>query len=289
MYPAPQEITTEVFATLPSSLRAQPGRQAVWGGAPRDSFLEGPVFDRKGELHCANVPYGQILRVDRNGRVSVCASYDGEPNGLAVSADGRFFVCDYRHGVMVASDGVVTPLVARFRAERFKGVNDLTFARNGDLYFTDQGETGLHDPAGRIFRLCVDGTLDMVLSGIPSPNGLALTDDDRTLLVAVTRANAIWRVPLLTGGAVGRVGTFIQLSGGIGPDGMAVDSAGRIAVAHLGIGSVWVFQSSGEPIFRVRSVEGRGTTNVAFDPRDERDLYITEADSGSVLRARLPA
>ena len=62
----------------------------------------------------------------------------------------------------------------RANGERFKGVNDLVFASNGDLYFTDQGQTGLHDPTGRLFRLRQSGKLELVLDGIPSPNGMQL-------------------------------------------------------------------------------------------------------------------
>jgi hypothetical protein len=38
-------------------------------------------------------------------------------------------------------------------SESFKGLNDLHFAMNGDLYFTDQGQTGCIDPTGRVFAL----------------------------------------------------------------------------------------------------------------------------------------
>lgn len=57
------------------------------------------------------------------------------------------------------------------------------------------------------------------------------------MYLAVTRANALWRVPLLADGRVFKVGTFIQLSGGLGrPDGLAIDIAGNLIVAHVGLG-----------------------------------------------------
>ena len=55
--------------------------------------------------------------------------------------------------------GAVSPVVTGPSKERFKGVNDLIFAANGDLYFTDQGQTGLHDPTGRVFRYSASGQL----------------------------------------------------------------------------------------------------------------------------------
>ena len=66
----------------------------------------------------------------------------------------------------------VQPWLERSALDRFKGVNDLVFARNGDLYFTDQCLTGLHDPTGALYRLRSNGQLDKLLGNIPSPNSI---------------------------------------------------------------------------------------------------------------------
>jgi gluconolactonase len=164
----------------------------------------------------------------------------------------------------------------------------LHFAKNGDLYFTDQGESGLHDPTGRLWRLRANGRLDLLLDNVPSPNGLILTPDEGILYLAVTRGNAVWRVPLHPDGSVGRVGIFIQMSGGMGPDGMAMDSDGNLAVCHVGMGSVWLFSKFGRPLNELRSCAGHATTNAAFGGPDGRTLYITESETGTILMARAP-
>ncbi|RPH57532.1 hypothetical protein EHM82_01090, partial [bacterium] len=120
----------------------------------------------------------------------------------------------------------------------------LVFASNGDLYFTDQGQTGLHDPTGRVYRLSADGRLDCLLDTIPSPNGLVLNRSENVVFVAVTRANAIWIVPMTERGGVSKVGLFVQLPCP-GPDGMALDEKGSIAVAHPGLGVVWLHVLAG--------------------------------------------
>jgi hypothetical protein len=96
------------------------------------------------------------------------------------------------------------------------------------------------------------------------------------LLVAVTRGNCIWRIPLLPDGTTTKVGVFIQLTGGVGPDGLALDAVGNLAVAHAGLGSVWIFDPFGEPLWRIRSCTGRLTTNLAYGGADGRSLFITE-------------
>jgi gluconolactonase len=290
MYAAPPDIATRLFTELPPELRLT-GRDSAWlhGRGPMHSFLEGPAIDRDGHLWLTDIPHGRLFRVAPDGNWTVALEYDGEPNGLAIHRDGRVFIADHRRGLLVLDprSGTLDVALPRVRREGFKGLNDLTFASNGDLYFTDQGQTGLHDPTGRVFRLCAaSGHVDCLLDNVPSPNGLALTRDERTLHVCVTRANQIWRVPLDEDGGVGRVGVFVQMSGGLGgPDGMAMDAEDNLAVAHVGLGTVWLFSRLGEPMARLRAPRGLSTTNLCYGGPEGRTLFMTESETGSVLVA----
>ena len=253
------------------------------------SFLEGPCFDSQANLWVADIPFGRIFRITPTGEWDLIVKYDGWPNGLKFHADGRLIIADYRHGLLAldVESQRITPLVTHHVSQRFKGVNDLTFASNGDIYFTDQGQTGLHDPSGAVYRMNADGKLQQLLAGIPSPNGLALSEDQNFLFVAVTRDNAIWRVPLVEGG-VSKVGKFIQLSGGTGPDGIAIDNDGNLYVAHQGLGCVWQFDRRGEAKYRIDSSRGDWTTNLAIHPQHPNEIYITESQTGCVLKATIP-
>lgn len=294
MFAPPPVIETAVFTRLPERYRS-PERRSEWleeqpAGNPSHSLLEGPSFDRGGNLYCVDVPFGRVFRISPAGDWTLITEYDGEPNGLKIHKDGRIFIADYKNGIMLLDpdSGAVTPVLQRVHLERLKAVNDLVFARNGDIYFTDQGLTGLHDPSGRVFCLRADGRVDCLLDNVPSPNGVALNPSENQLYVAVTRANSVWRVPLMGQGRVAKVQNFIQLSGGGGPDGLAVDAAGNIAVAHIGLGVVWLFTARGEPAYRIQSCAGLHNTNLAYGGPDNRSLYITESESGSILRAELP-
>jgi gluconolactonase len=293
MFAPPPIIKAEVFARIPENLRKS-GKHSDWidnqpGLTHTHSFLEGPSFDLDGNLYCVDIAYGRVFTISTDGTFNVVAEYDGWPNGLKIDKAGKIFIADYKHGIMQLDPktGQVDVVLERYRAERFKGVNDLVFASNGDMYFTDQGLTGLHDPSGRVFRFGVNGVLDCLLENIPSPNGLVLSKDESALYLAVTRANAVWRIPFMPDGGVAKVGLYIQMSGGSGPDGMALDSEGGIAVAHVGFGAVWHFSPRGEPISRIESCEGLLTTNVAFGGINNCELYITESATGTILRAGL--
>jgi gluconolactonase len=205
-------------------------------------------------------------------------------------ADGTIAVADYKQGILSLDpgSGTITPIVSRYRSERLKGPNDLIVARNGDIYFTDQGQTGLHDPTGRVFRLRANGQMDCILSNGPSPNGLVLTPDEKFLFVAMTRDNSVWRLPVLPDGTTMKVGRFSQYFGTIGPDGMAVDSESNVFVAHASLGSIFVHNRYGELIARIASCRGRMVTNLAFGGPDRKTIFITESETGSVLAADWP-
>ncbi|MCA0425093.1 MAG: SMP-30/gluconolactonase/LRE family protein [Proteobacteria bacterium] len=291
----PTEIATRVFTRIPdtySKLRRSTWADANRGGQAIGSFLEGPSFDRNGNLYVCDIPFGRVFRISPSGGWALIAEYDGWPNGLKIHRDGRIFITDYKRGIVTLDPetGIVTPVLENVGSEAFKGVNDLIFAPNGDLYFTDQGQTGLQDATGRVYRYGVDGRLTCLINTVPSPNGIAFNDDASSLFIAVTRAQAIWRIPLSSSGIVGKVGVFAHLHGGMGgPDGLAMDAEGCLCVAHTGFGSIWRLSPVAEPLHRIRSCAGISTTNLAFAPGSDQKLYITESQTGSVLIADMPA
>lgn len=294
MLDSPIELSCEVFAELPDVFRKK-DVTAEWligqrRGLKTHSFLEGPCFDSAGNLYVTDIPFGRVFKITPEGRFDLVAEYDGEPNGMKILPDGSALITDHKLGLvrLDLASGKVDVHFDRPVLERFRGLNDLHIADNGDIYFTDQGQSGLQDPSGRVYRLTAQGRLDCVLDRIPSPNGIVLDVAQEHVLVAVTRANQVWRLPLLLDGSVSKVGAFINLSGGVGPDGLARDAAGNLAVCHPGLGIVWIFSPYGEPLYRIRTCRGRMTTNCAYHPQDETLLYITDSDTGSILRASLP-
>jgi gluconolactonase len=242
-----------------------------------------------GNLYVTDIPFGRIFRVDARGEWSQVAEYDGEPNGMKFLNERELVIADYKNGLMLCdiASGAVRPYLSRRNSERFKGVNDLVFDSQGNLYFTDQGQTGMHDPTGRVYRLRPNGQLDLLLANAPSPNGLALSPDEKVLYLAVTRGNAVWRMPLLEDGSVAKVGQFFTSYGPSGPDGMAVDQHGRVIVANPGLGYAWVLNPRAEPVIVLRSTEGMSLTNIAYGGAEHKTLYCTESVSGSILRADL--
>ena len=286
----PKLIPTEVFSAMPAEFR-RPVR-TEWAdanrpGATTDSFIEGPSFDAEGNLYIVDIPFGRIFKISPDKKWSLVVEYDGWPNGLKISRDGRILVADYRNGIMEldARAGQMKHVLRSRNSESFRGCNDLHIANNGDIYFTDQGQTGLHDPTGRVYRLKTDGRLDCLIDTGISPNGLVLDPSEAVLFVAMTRDNAVWRMPFMKDGSVSKVGRFCSTFGPSGPDGMTMDKAGRLFVAHASLGHVFVFAPNGELIARIKSCAGQSCTNVAIGGANADRLYITESVTGTVLVA----
>ena len=82
------------------------------------------------------------------------------------------------------STSTISPLLTRRNLERFKGPNDLIVSSANDIYFTDQGQTGLTDQTGCVYRLSPSGKIDCLVSNGVSPNGLALSPDERFLYLS---------------------------------------------------------------------------------------------------------
>src|SRR6186713_2768770 len=114
MFGAPPVIKPEVFAQIPASL---------WKTGRRTGILEGPSFDRAGNLYVVNIPHGQVFRITPAGDVALVAEYDGEPNGLKIHSDGRIFIADHVRGLLELhpDTGTVSTVLARAQHEPFKG------------------------------------------------------------------------------------------------------------------------------------------------------------------------
>src|SRR5258706_9454550 len=148
-FTAPQVIEARVLTRLPDSFRRK--RRSEWADANKpghevDSFLEGPSFDREGNLYVTDIPFGRIFRISPALEWTLACEYDGWPNGIAIHRDGSLWIADYRRGLLrldaghpddagrpVGERGPI-PIFAPRNSESLKGLNDLTFDSQGNLH-----------------------------------------------------------------------------------------------------------------------------------------------------------
>ncbi len=111
----PTVRTLELFSSMPDKFR-RTGVRSLWadvnqGGRVADSFLEGPVFDKQGNLFVTDIPFGRVFRIDPQGEWDLVAQWDGEPNGMKFLNPKQLLVTDYRNGLVVLdiASGQVPP------------------------------------------------------------------------------------------------------------------------------------------------------------------------------------
>ena len=290
-FQALKKSEVRTFTSLPAKFRKK--RRTAWSdpnrqGAAVDSFLEGPSFDRKGNLWCVDIPFGRIFRIDAKGGWDLVTQYDGWPNGLKFHKDGSAWIADYKRGLLRLDPkrGTIEAVLETAFSEGFKGLNDLHFADNGDLYFTDQGQSGIADPTGRVYRLRANGELQRLVANAPSPNGITMNTKNSQVYVAITRSQQIWRLPLMAGGTPSKTGVAIQLSGGhAGPDGIEMDAEDGLLVCHLGVG-IWRFDSNCLPTHLAHAGSThRLMTNLALKGKT---AYVTDSMNGEIVTAEMP-
>ena len=288
-----ERIAARHFVRLPApQRRTRPSAWLARRGRPQSvpAFGEAPTIGPDGQLYVVDVAWGRVFTIADGGDVHTVLEYDGEPNGLAFTPQGDVVIADYRRGLLSASvtsrgwDPPRTELTS-VAGRAFDGLNDaLVVPSLGAVFLTDQGDSGLQDPSGRVIRVGADGAATVVLGGIPSPNALAYDADLDSLYVAVTRDNAVWRIPELSDAPVSRVGRYLQLSGGTGPDGICVGPASSLFVTHLGLGVVYGFDVTGILRAVIDCRPYLEPTGVVYDGRR---VLITES-TGSVLEAKIP-
>ena len=224
------EIDADIFATLPAALHYR-GEPNEWVRMTRPGHAaalvpRGTVFDDDGATLVRRRAVRAHLPHRRAGDWTLAHAGDGQPHGLARMDAGMFAVADYRLGLMRfdAASGTMTPICEGVNVERFRGLGDITRAPNGDLWFTDPGRSSLSDPTGRVFRLRSGARTPSSCSPtFPIRTASAFSPDGRFVYVAATRANAVWRLLADAPDPVyPMVGMWVQLSGGLGPDGIAV-------------------------------------------------------------------
>ncbi|MDE2764862.1 MAG: SMP-30/gluconolactonase/LRE family protein [Chloroflexota bacterium] len=238
---------------------AAPGAAPVRQPGGPFAFTEGPVWDNAGALYFSD---GFVNRAYRYAE-GACALFREETrggNGMALAHDGRLLVCEGGGNRLSAVDTAtlaVETLADSYDGRPLNAPNDLALDRAGGVYFTDPyfpatGQRPIQDAEAVYYLPSGGGALTRVWSGDIKPNGVVLTADERTLLVADSFGKHVWAVELSTQGAAERAypwgalavpptayvagpgGAPVLLEGypeATLADGMALDAEGRLFVA----------------------------------------------------------
>ena len=282
-------LAAVVAMALASSLAAHELTDLVAAGAEVKKvtgdckFTEGPAYSPKGFLLFSDIPNSRIVRVDADGAVSDFLKPSGAANGLVFDAAGNLFACQggARRVVKIGiQDGKIEPLCEAFDGKPLNSPNDLALDGHGGLYFTDPRygpDVKIDQPCMGVYYIDATGKTTRVIDNRERPNGVLVTSDHKTLLVAEPNKRELWSYPISGPGQIG-AGKLIftgdaSLDGG-GPDGMALDAHGHIYATYK---SVVVLKTDGHLVGRIPVPEQ--PANCTFGGTDGKTLFITARTS----------
>lgn len=141
----------------------------------------------------------------------------------------------------------------------------------------DDGET---EVTGALYRLDPNGNVQRMDDDYGITNGPAFSPDGLTLYHTSTLDRTIYSFDLASDGALSRKRTFVRIPEDAGyPDGMTVDAAGGVWVAHFGGHRLTRFLPDGS-VDQVVAMPVANVTSCAFGGRNLDTLFVTTARKG---------
>lgn len=224
-------------------------------------------------------------------------------NGLLLDREGRLILCQHGDRRLTRMDAPLDQpaprfvmLAAQYQGKKFNSPNDAVMRSNGDIFFTDppygmeqkEKSPARELPFHGVFKIDHrSGEVTLLTDTITRPNGIALTPDERTLIVANSDpAKAVWYLydiapndSLVNPRILRNVTADARCAPGL-PDGLKVDRQGNIFAS--GPGGIWIFNSSGVLLGKIRLPVPAANCALA---ENDKVLYIT-ADN-YVLRVKM--
>ncbi|KAH7331771.1 hypothetical protein KP509_20G049800 [Ceratopteris richardii] len=249
-------------------------------------------------------PNAQIMKVHlATGKVEVVKSETEVANGMVLGKDGALLVCNQGirpHGGFIEhlnlKTGESKVLIDNWYGRRFNSPNDVVVKSDGSIWFTDpdyawvQGFGAEPEVKNHVYRLSPSGVVDAVADGFVKPNGLAFSPDESLLYVTDTgstigdgtvdiqKPHSVTVIDVDENGAslknkrhFASIATIVEPKyEGVGcPDGIKVDTEGRVYIANLD--GVQVFDKKGKLLGMIKIP---GATNMGFAGRDLQTLVI---------------
>jgi sugar lactone lactonase YvrE len=236
-------------------------------------FLEGPRW-RDGRLFVSDMHDDRVLAVGLDGRVEAVLEVPGQPSGLGWLPDGRLLVVSMtdRKVLRVEAGGVAVhadlSAIATFHA------NDMVVDGHGRAYVGNFGwdyESGAALRTTALALVHPDGRAVRAAEDLAFPNGMVLTPDGRTLIVAETFARCLTAFDVAPDGSLANRRVWASVDP-VFPDGICLDAAGAIWVASPLSSEVVRVREGGEVTDRIAI--GRHTIACMLGGPDRRMLFV---------------
>jgi sugar lactone lactonase YvrE len=217
-----------------------------------------------GALYVSDMHAHEVLRVATDGAVDVLARLDAGPSGLGWLPDGSMLIVsmDDRRILRRGDDGTLTQH-ADLSELASHAINDMVVDGAGHAFVSQFGCDlfgGEVPKPAPLLRVDPDGSAHEVTDGLRFANGMVVTADGRTLVVAESAGRCLTAFSLAPDGALSDRRPWADLPETDYPDGICIDAEDAI----------WVSGPASDRFMRVRAggevtdiVETRGRHAIA--------------------------
>jgi sugar lactone lactonase YvrE len=266
------------------------------------SYFEGPRW-HDGRLWASDFYTHQVLAISLNGSAEKMADVPGQPSGLGWLPDGRLLVVSMRDRKLTRREVDGTLAVHADLYEYCGGhANDMVVDSAGRAYVGNFGfDVMALAPirATTVVRADPDGQVSVVADDLLCPNGMVLTPDERTLIVAETMGQRLTAFDVEPDGSLSNRRVWAALGEPPETDDFAAEMAKAVAapdgIALDAEGAIWMADGLGNRALRVReggeitdevTAGGIGIYACALGGEDGKTLFMCAAPTFLEEQAR---
>jgi len=251
------------------------------------AFLEGPRW-HDGALWVSDMHAQEVLRVAPDGTVDVVARVPGDPSGLGFWVDGSVLIVSMRDRRLLRMAGGGPPeVLADCSGLAPFEINDLVVDDAGHAFISQFGfdfHGGAKFQRAPLLRVDPDGSAREVSDGLRMANGLVITADGSTLVVAESTGKDLVAFDLAADGTLSNRRVWAELPEY--PDGICIDGEDGVWIASP-IGDRCARVLEGGEVTDVIDFPGRHTIACAIGGEDGHTLFVcTSSTQGEPERSR---
>ncbi len=264
------------------------------------AFGESPRW-HEDRLWFSDMGAGEVVAVDLEGKSEVIARVPAMPMGLGWLPDGPLLIVSARDGLLLRLDpdgSLVTH--ADLTGLTGHAWSDMVVDGRGNAYI---GNIGFEFPGGEfatgiLALVTPDGSARQVADGVSFANGMAVTPDNSTLILAESYASRLTAFDIAADGSLSNRRVWADLGGGV-PDGICLDAEDAVWYSDVPNKRCVRVREGGEVLQTVDL--DRGCFACALGGADKRTLFLMAAEwsdpasmmagarTGQVLTLEAPA
>ena len=239
------------------------------------TFPEGPRW-HDGRLWFSDFYSHSVIAVDLDGKSETICTVDNQPSGLGWLPDGRLLVVSMLDQKVMRLDPDGLKVHADLSGIAHSWCNDMTVDADGRAYVGNFGFNYREKEPARntnIARVDPDGSLSVAAEDFFFPNGIAITPNGKTMVVAESWGRKLTAFDKAPDGTLS--GRRIWAEGGEDwvPDGICMDAEGAVWIADPVKKQSLRIKDGGEITDRLFT-DDRGSYAVALGGTDRRTLII---------------